>query len=148
MNIHCSFCQTPFSIGRNEKLAALQHMYAENLNHYDAHCPRCRRANTVLRQKMEMTFPNWREALKELEVEMAAHPQQAAVLSKAESDSGSPTESEPEPVPAKANTKGATKAKTPSKPQAGRPRQAARSELGRKPPTTNTPKPRGKKKSK
>lgn len=93
MNIRCSFCQTPFSIGRTEKLAALQHMYAENLNHYDAHCPRCRRANTVLRQKMEMTFPNWREALHELEQQADASPAseskpEPASTTEAESPSG------------------------------------------------------------
>ena len=32
-----------------EKLAALQRMEAENLHHYDAFCPRCRRANSVSR---------------------------------------------------------------------------------------------------
>jgi hypothetical protein len=149
MNLRCAFCQTPFSIGRNETLAALQHMYAENLTHYDAHCPRCRRATPVLRQKLEMTLPNWREALKELEAEMAAHPQQAAELSKAESDSGSEAESQPEPVPAKAATKGATRARPTSKQSTGRP-QAARSELGKKPPAKNTPAAasKGKKKSK
>ena len=149
MNLRCAFCQTPFSIGRNEKIAALQHMYAENLSHYDAHCPRCRRATPVLRQKLEMTLPNWREALKELEAEMAAHPQQAAALSKAESGSGSEAESRPEPVAAEAETKGATKAKPASKQSRGRP-QAAKSELGRKPPAKNTPaaSSKGKKKSK
>src|SRR5262245_34356313 len=138
MNLRCAFCQTPFSIGRNEKIAALQHMYAENLSHYDAHCPRCRRSTPVLRQKLEMTMPNWREALKELEVEMAAHPQQAAALPKAESESGSQAESQPEPVPAKAATKEATKAKPSAKQSTGRP-QAARSELGTKSPAKNTP---------
>jgi hypothetical protein len=151
MNLRCSFCQTPFSIGRMEKLAALQHMYAENLNHYDAHCPRCRRANTIMRQKLEMTLPNWREELKELEVEMAAHPQPAAasVQPKPEPAPVTQTESGPEPVPTKTKTKAATQPKpSSSKLQAGRPRQAARSESGPKPPATNTPKSRGKKKSK
>jgi len=146
MNLRCAFCQTPFSIGRNEKLAALQHMYAENLSHYDAHCPRCRRATPVLRQKMEMTLPNWREALKELEVELAAHPQQAAALSTTESAPASQAEAQPGPVPAK--PKGDSKPKPTSKPQAGRPHPASRAELGNKPPATNTPKSRGKKKSK
>jgi hypothetical protein len=91
MNLRCSFCQTPFTLGRLEKLDALQHMDANNLTHYDAHCPRCRRATPVLRQKLEMTIPNWREALKELEAEMQSHPQPEAPLPKPE------TESTPEP---------------------------------------------------
>lgn len=87
MNLRCSFCQTPFTLGRLEKLDALQHMDANNLTHYDAHCPRCRRATPVLRQKLEMTIPNWREALNELEKEMTANPQPEAPLPKPETDS-------------------------------------------------------------
>ena len=78
MNLRCSFCQTPFTIGRVEKLDALQHLDSNQLNHYDAHCPRCRRATPVPRSRLEMTMPNWREALKELEKEMKANPQQEA----------------------------------------------------------------------
>ena len=151
MNLRCSFCQTPFSIGRNETLAALQHMYAENLSHYDAHCPRCRRATPVLRQKLEMTMPNWREALKELEAELAAHPQQAAALTNAEPApaAAAQTESQSAPVSTKSKPKGRSKPKTATKPQAGRPNPASRAELGRKPPAKNTPAAsKGKKKSK
>jgi hypothetical protein len=96
MNLRCSFCQTPFTVGRVEKLDALQHMDANNLTHYDAHCPRCRRSTPVLRQKLEMTFPNWRDALKDLEKEMKANPQQEAPLPKLEADSISEAESKPE----------------------------------------------------
>ena len=148
MNLRCAFCQTPFTLGRLEKLAALQHMEAEKLTHYDAHCPRCRRATPVLRQKLEMTLPNWRDALHELEVELAAHPQQAAAPPKPVSASSPQTESSPEAVPAKAKPEGATKPKARSRQETGRP-QAARSELGTKPPAKNTPAAsKGKKKSK
>jgi hypothetical protein len=101
MNLRCAFCQTPYTIGRLEKLDALQHMFANNLSHYDAHCPRCRRATPVLRQKLEMTMPNWREALKELEAEMKAHPQQEAPLPKPEPVSAPQAESKPVETPAK-----------------------------------------------
>jgi len=87
MNLRCSFCQTPFTIGRFEKLDALQHMDANKLTHYDAHCPRCRRATPVLRQKLEMTFPNWRDALQELEAELKANPQPEAPLPAPEAES-------------------------------------------------------------
>ena len=96
MNLRCSFCQTPYTIGRVEKLDALQHMDANKLTHYDAHCPRCRRATPVLRQKLEMTMPNWREALKELEAEMKANPQAEAPLPGPESDPAPVAESRPE----------------------------------------------------
>jgi len=95
MNLRCSFCQTPFTLGRIEKLDALQHMDANNLTHYDAQCPRCRRATPVLRQRLEMTMPNWREALKELEAEMKANPQQAAPAPRPEADSAPKEESKP-----------------------------------------------------
>lgn len=126
MNIKCSFCQTPYAIGRLEKLDALQHMYAHNLNHYDAHCPRCRRATPVLRQKLEMTFPNWREALKELEKELAAHPQPAAPQPKPETDSAPEAESKPAQAPA-------TDKPAQEKPAAGKP--SAQKPAAQKPAT-------------
>lgn len=65
MNLRCFYCQTPFTLGRAEILAALQQMDSENMNHYDAHCPRCRRANSVSRQRLEMAMPNWRDVASE-----------------------------------------------------------------------------------
>ena len=96
MNLRCSYCQTPFTIGRFEKLDALQHMDANNLTHYDAHCPRCRRATPVLRQRLEMTMPNWREALKELEAELKANPQPEAPLPTQEAESAPVSEAKSE----------------------------------------------------
>lgn len=74
MNIRCAFCQTPYAIGRTEMLAGLQKMEAENLSHYDAHCPRCRRVTQIPRQKLEIAFPNWKEALTEAVSEASAAP--------------------------------------------------------------------------
>ncbi len=71
MNLRCFYCQTPFTLGRAEILAALQQMDSENMNHYDAHCPRCRRANSVSRQRLEMFMPNWRETAAEQTTEMS-----------------------------------------------------------------------------
>ncbi|HUI87617.1 MAG TPA: hypothetical protein VLX61_02705 [Anaerolineales bacterium] len=73
MNLTCSYCQTPFTLGMTEKVAALQRMHAENLHHYDAHCPRCGRANAVSRERLEMFTPGWEEAVK------AAAPESAPV---------------------------------------------------------------------
>lgn len=71
MNLRCTYCQTPFTVGRLEKLAALQRMHAENLHHYDVFCPRCRRANSVSRQRLEIFTPGWQEGLRTLEAEAA-----------------------------------------------------------------------------
>lgn len=123
MNVRCSFCQTPYTLSRVAMLDALQEVDSKNLSHYDAHCPRCRRATQIPRQRLEMAMPNWREELKQFEQEMKEHPQQEAPLPKpepvADARQGAPvaeTESKPEPVPAKkaeANPRtAATKAKT------------------------------------
>ena len=61
MNLRCSYCQTPFTIGRSQVLVALQMMQEEGLHHYDAHCPRCRKANQVPLERLERAVPNWRE---------------------------------------------------------------------------------------
>lgn len=101
MNIKCSFCQTPYTLSRVEMLDALQEMDAQKLTYYDAHCPRCRRATRVERKRMEMFFPNWRDALKQFEAEMKAHPQHEAPLPKPEAVAVAPAESKPVQTPAK-----------------------------------------------
>jgi len=94
-------------------LDALQEVDAGNLSHYDAHCPKCRRATRIPRQKLEMAMPNWREELKQFEKEMKAHPQQEAPLPTAESVTGGEGAAAPESSPAK---KDASKPKTAAKP--------------------------------
>lgn len=112
MNIRCSFCQTPYTLGRVAMLDALQEVDAGKLTHYDAHCPRCRRATPIPRQRLEMAMPNWRDELKQFEKEMKQHPQQEAPLPTAETTPVAEAVPAPEPAPAK---KGATKPKTTTK---------------------------------
>lgn len=69
MNLRCSYCQTPFTIGHAQILAALKMLQDESLHHYDAHCPRCRRANQVSRERLEHAFPHWQEAVAQQEAE-------------------------------------------------------------------------------
>ncbi len=66
MNLRCIYCQTPFTLSRMEMLNGIVTMNEKHQNHYDAHCPRCRRANSISRQRMELFFPNWQAAAKEL----------------------------------------------------------------------------------
>lgn len=98
MNLRCAFCQTPYTLGRIDKLIALQQMDAEKLSHYDAHCPRCRKATRVQRKMLEATFPNWREALHELEAKAEATPASAP---KPEPVAAPKAESKPKAAPAK-----------------------------------------------
>jgi len=78
MNIRCSFCQTPYTLSRVEMIDALQEMASDKSTHYDADSARCRRATPIPRQALKMFMPKWRAELKELEVEMKEHSQQAA----------------------------------------------------------------------
>src|SRR6185436_2635504 len=101
MNIRCAFCQTPYTLSRVEMLDALQEMDSKKLTHYDAHCPRCRRATQIPRQKLEMAMPNWRDELKQFETEMKEHPQQEAPLPESEPVPAAEAKSAPEPKAAK-----------------------------------------------
>lgn len=101
MNIRCSFCQTPYTLSRVQMLDALQEVDSQKLTHYDAHCPRCRRATQIPRQRLEMAMPNWRDELKQFETEMKEHPQQEAPLPAPEAAAVPEPESKPEPKPTK-----------------------------------------------
>jgi len=113
MNIRCSFCQTPYTLSRVAMLDALQEVDSKKLTHYDAHCPRCRRATPIPRQRLEMAMPKWREELKQFEKEMKENPQQEAPLHKPEAEAA--PEPKPEPEPA-----------TPKKPAAAKPEAATK----------------------
>ena len=117
MNIRCSFCQTPYTLSRVAMLDALQEVDSKKLSHYDAHCPRCRRATPIPRQRLEMAMPNWREELKQFEKDMKANPQQEAPLPKPETTPVTETEAAPEPA---AEKKGATKPKASAAPAAAK----------------------------
>jgi hypothetical protein len=123
MNIRCAFCQTPYTLSRVAMLDALQEVDSQNLTHYDAHCPRCRRATQIPRQRLEMAMPNWREELKRFEKEMKEHPQPEAPLPAAETTPVAEAASAPEAAPAK---KGATKPKPTAAPAESKPKPASR----------------------
>ena len=61
MNLRCLYCQTPFTLNRAEMLNGIVAMNEKHQTHYDAHCPRCRRANPIARQRMELFYPHWQE---------------------------------------------------------------------------------------
>jgi hypothetical protein len=136
MNIRCSFCQTPYTLGRVAMLDALQEVDSKNLSHYDAHCPRCRRATQIPRQRLEMAMPNWREELKQFEAEMKQHPQQEAPLPApvAETRQGTPA-AEAESTPPRA----AKEKKAAAKPKAAEAKTTATSSPRGKKPASATP---------
>jgi hypothetical protein len=71
MQLRCTYCQNMFSISQDEMLAGLEHMEEQKQAYYDAHCPKCRRANRVERARMERFFPDWKKAIKTMERESA-----------------------------------------------------------------------------
>jgi hypothetical protein len=97
-----------FGISRENMLIALQAMQADDLSHFDFHCPKCRRANRVERKKLELANPNWQETLKEMAKEAEqAQKAEAKAEKPAESKAASPA-SEKKPAAKKtARAKGA-----------------------------------------
>jgi hypothetical protein len=150
MNLRCIYCQTPFTLGRAEMLNAIITMNERHQNHYDAHCPRCRRANSISRQRMELFFPNWQAAAKEL----ASAPQEtpAPPALKAEVPSTAFLKTEPLPKTAREMIE-----KAASSPKAKKPATAKKAPAAKKPakatttakakkPATKTTEPKSKKK--
>lgn len=127
MNIRCAFCQTPYTLSRVEMLDALQEMDAHKLTHYDAHCPRCRRATQIPRQRLEMFMPNWRNELKEFEAEMKEHPQHEAPLPTHEPAPVAEAAPKPEPKAEKPAAKAKTTKPAPKKAPAKKATAAATS---------------------
>ena len=119
MNLRCIYCQTPFTLSRAEMVAAIQHMTEKNMNHYDAHCPRCRRANSISRQRMELFFPNWQEAAKQAASASEREPASASLktipLPKGAKEAAKVT---PARKPAAKKTSAKTPAKAAAKPAA------------------------------
>ena len=72
MQLHCTYCQTMFAISRDEMLAALQHMEQHYQKYYDAHCPKCRRANRVEGKRIEVFFPDWKKTIKTMQHQAAS----------------------------------------------------------------------------
>lgn len=151
MNLRCIYCQTPFTLGRLEMLNAIVTMNERHQNHYDAHCPRCRRANSISRQRMELFFPNWKVAAKEL----ASAPPAPAV--KTETPAIAALKTEPLPKAVKETAKKAPAEKKPAakktaekpvvkekKPAVKKP--AASTESKAKKPAARTAEPKAKKK--
>ena len=99
MNLRCMYCQTMFGISRESMLIALQTMEAENLDYFEFHCPKCRRANRVERKKLAIANPNWQETLKEKAKE-------AEKAEKSEAKAVKPVENTEEPKKAAAKAKG------------------------------------------
>ena len=60
MQIRCYQCQRPFALSKDEVHTALDQITANNLSHYDAPCPHCRRVNRVSKKELQRAAPDWK----------------------------------------------------------------------------------------
>jgi predicted nucleic acid-binding Zn-ribbon protein len=98
MQLRCTFCQTMFAISNEEMLAGLEHMEERKLAYYDAHCPKCRRANRVERTRMERFFPDWKKAIKTMSKEADQAAGQGTPKAEKKSESETKTKVAPKAV--------------------------------------------------
>lgn len=64
MQIKCSSCAMPFALNK-EEIAKMAALFKENPNlHYDAHCPKCRKATKINRNQFALN-PIYRKMLEE-----------------------------------------------------------------------------------
>ena len=60
MQLKCSFCNTMFNIGNEESLLVAEKFAKDEIAHYDAHCPKCRRAYKVTKEQFVRANPTLR----------------------------------------------------------------------------------------
>lgn len=59
MQVRCYNCHRPFAIGKQNVHNALDVMHEDDLNHYNAQCPFCRRANRISKEELIRAAPDW-----------------------------------------------------------------------------------------
>lgn len=67
MQLRCYNCHKPFALGREAVHYALDVVTTEDLNHYNAYCPHCKRANRVSVDALKRAAPNWEPSKEEEE---------------------------------------------------------------------------------
>jgi phage FluMu protein Com len=61
MQIRCSYCHKPFALGKETVHQALDTLIEKGLNHYDAFCPHCRKANRVSKEELSRAAIAWKK---------------------------------------------------------------------------------------
>ncbi len=59
MQIRCYHCSKPFALNKEAIHAALDIISEQDLSHYNAQCPHCRKVNRVSRQELLRAAPDW-----------------------------------------------------------------------------------------
>jgi phage FluMu protein Com len=60
MQIRCNNCHKPFALSKEAVHTALETVMAEELSHFNAYCPHCRRANRISKQELLRAAPDWK----------------------------------------------------------------------------------------
>jgi hypothetical protein len=151
MNLRCRYCSTLFALSMAEKSAALQMMQRENMQHYDAYCPRCRRSNPIPRALLERFSPGWQNYV--AGSTPAGTPRTAAAQAKPAATALGAPKSAPRPASAGAKTiaAGPAQAKNAGKAKpkpAGKGKPAAKKPSSSKVKAKPAPKPKSTSKAK
>jgi hypothetical protein len=67
MQIRCHQCHRPFALTREAVQFALEEIVKQELSHYNADCPHCRRVNRVSKAELLRAAPDWQPAAEEPE---------------------------------------------------------------------------------
>ncbi len=54
MQLKCSFCSMPFALTNEQVAEAIELIKKDPHAHYDAHCPKCRRATKLSKKAFEL----------------------------------------------------------------------------------------------
>jgi len=60
MQILCYHCHKPYALNKEAVHQALDQVAAEDLSHYDAACPHCRRVNRISKKELLRAAPDWK----------------------------------------------------------------------------------------
>lgn len=82
MQLQCSYCNKMFVVNKDAALAGLYAIKSEGLQHYDAACAYCQRANSVSSERMLQSYPNWEEEYETMLKEADAAKKKQAELEK------------------------------------------------------------------
>jgi RNase P subunit RPR2 len=59
MQIRCQHCHKPFAIGKAMVHSILDGMEVDNMSHYNATCPHCRKVSRISRSELQHSAPDW-----------------------------------------------------------------------------------------
>ena len=131
MQLKCTYCSTPFALSNDQVAEAIDILRRDPNGHYDAHCPRCRRANKLPRRTFAL-IPVYRRMLEEPGGSAPAAAELKPQTEHAEAEVSNPGKGEPEAVPGKGRAR--HRKKKPEPVAAKAPKAAAKKPKAKKQP--------------